>query len=297
MRAMDEATQLRVEKRNLEEMIKKLQEELSYLGEQYEDKLLKVENQNLDGERHDLENETNVIKTELSELSNVNKDKDTEVERLQSEIERLKTWCNDMKQFFKEYALEKENLKKELKESAQELSEASFLAKEKDLQHKIEELEKQLEILDKHIENPQFSANLSTVFTPVIDADVLLENDLLTLDEALQIANKAVLMALNSVSILTSVRADPSTLCSVSIEFTNEEATRNGVLPDLVDGNGTSEAEISVGTPEISQYKEKNEKLRLPESNMFASGSSTLYRTPTSVYPSLSCFEAALLAA
>ena len=30
MRAMDEATQLRVEKRNLEDMIKKLQEELQY---------------------------------------------------------------------------------------------------------------------------------------------------------------------------------------------------------------------------------------------------------------------------
>ncbi|GJU53208.1 protein accumulation and replication of chloroplasts 3 isoform X1 [Tanacetum coccineum] len=49
-----------------------------------------------------------------------------------------------------------------------------------------------------------FSANLSTIFTAVIDADVLLEKDLVTLDEALQIANKAVLMALNAVSILTS---------------------------------------------------------------------------------------------
>ncbi|GJZ30959.1 myosin heavy chain-related protein [Tanacetum coccineum] len=136
MRAMDEANQLRVEKRNLEEMIKKLQEELQYLGEQYEDKLvnlsnqltqksqqfdecnanfekLKAENQNLDGERHDLENEINVIKTELSELRNVKKDKDNEVERLQSEIERLKTRCNDMKRFFKDYEVEKENLKKQ----------------------------------------------------------------------------------------------------------------------------------------------------------------------------------------
>nr|GEU38325.1 myosin heavy chain-related protein [Tanacetum cinerariifolium] len=137
MRAMDEATQLRVEKRNLEEMIKKLQDELQYLGEQYEDKLvnlsnqltqksqqfdecnanfekLKAENQNLDGERHDLENEINVIKAELSELRNVKKDKDNEVERLQSEIERLKTRCNDMKRFFKDYEVEKENLKKQV---------------------------------------------------------------------------------------------------------------------------------------------------------------------------------------
>lgn len=39
----------------------------------------------------------------------------------------------------------------------------------------------------------------------MIDADALLEKDLVTLDEALQIANNAVLMALNAVSILTSV--------------------------------------------------------------------------------------------
>ncbi|PWA96335.1 myosin heavy chain-related protein [Artemisia annua] len=137
MRAMDEATQLRVEKRNLEEMIKKLQEELQYLGEQYEDKLvnlsnqltlksqqfdecnanfekLQAENQNLDGERHSLENEIRVVKMEMSELRNVKKDKDNEVERLQSEIERLKTRCNDMKQFFKECESEKENLKKQV---------------------------------------------------------------------------------------------------------------------------------------------------------------------------------------
>ncbi|GJR97515.1 protein accumulation and replication of chloroplasts 3 isoform X1 [Tanacetum coccineum] len=43
-----------------------------------------------------------------------------------------------------------------------------------------------------------------TDFCIMIDADVLLEKDLVTLDEALQIANKAVLMALNAVSILTS---------------------------------------------------------------------------------------------
>lgn len=39
----------------------------------------------------------------------------------------------------------------------------------------------------------------------MIDADALLKKDLVTLDEALQIANKAVLMALNAVSILSFV--------------------------------------------------------------------------------------------
>ncbi|KAL4575603.1 hypothetical protein LXL04_022452 [Taraxacum kok-saghyz] len=43
-----------------------------------------------------------------------------------------------------------------------------------------------------------------TDFCIMIDADALLEKDLVTLDEALQIANNAVLMALNAVSILTS---------------------------------------------------------------------------------------------
>ncbi|XP_076931229.1 protein ACCUMULATION AND REPLICATION OF CHLOROPLASTS 3, chloroplastic-like [Bidens hawaiensis] len=43
-----------------------------------------------------------------------------------------------------------------------------------------------------------------TDFCIMVDADVLLEKDLVTLDEALQIANRAVLMSLNAVSILTS---------------------------------------------------------------------------------------------
>ncbi|XP_024961939.1 protein ACCUMULATION AND REPLICATION OF CHLOROPLASTS 3 isoform X1 [Cynara cardunculus var. scolymus] len=43
-----------------------------------------------------------------------------------------------------------------------------------------------------------------TDFCIMVDADALLEKDLVTLDEALQIANNAVLMALNAVSVLTS---------------------------------------------------------------------------------------------
>ncbi|KAI3727599.1 hypothetical protein L6452_16217 [Arctium lappa] len=162
MKAMDEANQLRVEKRHLEEMLKKVQEELRYLGDQYEDKLvdlsnqitvkskqieemekqienmsddlehqetscrakvdkLKAENQNLEGERKDLENEVRLVKTELessrkelNELRNVKNEKDNEVEKLQSETERLKSRCNEMKLFFKDYELEKENLRKQV---------------------------------------------------------------------------------------------------------------------------------------------------------------------------------------
>lgn len=43
------------------------------------------------------------------------------------------------------------------------------------------------------------------LFPSVVDADVLLEKELVTLDEALKTANTAVLMAINGLSILTSV--------------------------------------------------------------------------------------------
>lgn len=43
------------------------------------------------------------------------------------------------------------------------------------------------------------------LFPTVVDADVLLEKELVTLDEALKTANTAVLMAINGLSILTSV--------------------------------------------------------------------------------------------
>ncbi|KAI3501265.1 hypothetical protein L1887_29129 [Cichorium endivia] len=151
MKAMDEAQQLQIEKRHLEEMLKEVQEELQYLRDQYEERLvdlsnhinlkskqlkemeqqiehcgdkiqkLESKNKNLEDERKNLENEVRLVKMELessrkelSELRNVKKDKENEVERLQSEIERLKSRCNDMKQFLKENELEKENLKKKV---------------------------------------------------------------------------------------------------------------------------------------------------------------------------------------
>lgn len=39
----------------------------------------------------------------------------------------------------------------------------------------------------------------------VVDTDTLLENDLVTLDEALKTYNNAVLMAVNAISVLISV--------------------------------------------------------------------------------------------
>ncbi|KAL7611401.1 hypothetical protein Lser_V15G09858 [Lactuca serriola] len=137
MKAMYEAYQLQVEKRHLEEMLKEVQEELQYVGDQYEDKLVDLSNQinlkskqlkdmevqignlqderkNLDDEGHMVKMEVESLRKELSEVRNVKKDKENEVERLQSEIERLKSRCNEMKQFVKEYELEKGNLMKKV---------------------------------------------------------------------------------------------------------------------------------------------------------------------------------------
>ncbi|KAK9053152.1 hypothetical protein SSX86_029782 [Deinandra increscens subsp. villosa] len=152
MKAIDEANQLRVERRHLEEMVKKVKEEFDSMCDQYEDKLVDFSNQmtlkskhldgmkkqienlshelkhkktsynakleNLDNERNCLENEICLVKMEMEsskkELRNVINDKDNEVERLLSETEGLKSRCDDMKQFLKENELEKENLKKQV---------------------------------------------------------------------------------------------------------------------------------------------------------------------------------------
>ncbi|XP_076925815.1 uncharacterized protein LOC143588782 [Bidens hawaiensis] len=145
MKAIDEAKQLRVEKRNLEEVVKKVKEGFDFLVDQFEDKSVDLFNkitlkskhleemekqvknlshelkhqkasynikiQNLYDERMHLEHEINAVKMELEnskkDLRNVINDKD-------NEIERLKSRCNDMKRFFKENEFEKENLKKQV---------------------------------------------------------------------------------------------------------------------------------------------------------------------------------------
>lgn len=46
---------------------------------------------------------------------------------------------------------------------------------------------------------------LIKMMAAVLDTDTLLENDLVTLDEASRTTNNAVLMAINAISILSSV--------------------------------------------------------------------------------------------
>ncbi|KAJ9555241.1 hypothetical protein OSB04_009855 [Centaurea solstitialis] len=149
-KAMDEANQLRVEKRHLEE---KAKQDLHLISVRYEEKLvdllsqvtekstqlektenqikhmsgeiesLKADKQNLEGERKGLENEVQLAKMELErsrkeflELMDANKQKDGNYERLQSEMEGLKSRYNDMKLSSMEDESEKEKLKKQISE-------------------------------------------------------------------------------------------------------------------------------------------------------------------------------------
>ncbi|KAL4570799.1 hypothetical protein LXL04_026462 [Taraxacum kok-saghyz] len=144
MKAMDEAYQLQLEKRHLEDKLEVMQEKIGNLSDELEHQKttsrskiqnlenerknlederenLEYERESLEDERKNLENEVSMVKMELescrkelNEVRNVKKDNENKVEKLQSEIERLKTRCNDMKQFFKECELEKENLKKKV---------------------------------------------------------------------------------------------------------------------------------------------------------------------------------------
>ena len=51
----------------------------------------------------------------------------------------------------------------------------------------------------------QYLLFLVKMMAAVLDTDMLLENDMVTLDEALRTTNNAVLMAINTISILLSV--------------------------------------------------------------------------------------------
>ncbi|XP_071709121.1 uncharacterized protein [Rutidosis leptorrhynchoides] len=154
MKAMDEANKLRVEKRYLEETVKKVKQDLDDVSSYYEGKLVdlmslvtekskhleKVENQfadisgyvdeiqglkadklKLESEINRLENEVFLARKEvessnnvLVELTDVNKQKDGEYERLKSEMERLISRYNDIKLSLTEDEAEKEMLRSQI---------------------------------------------------------------------------------------------------------------------------------------------------------------------------------------
>lgn len=161
IKAMDEANQLRVEKRYLEEMLKKVKQDLDDFNIHYEEKMvdllsqitqkskhlekmekqlddissyraeiemLKADKQNLEDDRKDHENEVHLVKMqlessrkELLELTAVNKQKDDAYERLQSEIELLQSRYNDMKVSLIEEETVKEQLGKQISQLKGEL--------------------------------------------------------------------------------------------------------------------------------------------------------------------------------
>ncbi|KAL4592876.1 hypothetical protein LXL04_005883 [Taraxacum kok-saghyz] len=148
MKAMEEANQLRVEKRYLEEMVKKVKQDLERVSVHHEEKLVDLLKQmtlkskdlenmekqmedlssvcrskieNLEVERKDLENEFYLVKMELektkkelTELMDANKQKDGDNERLQLEIESLESRYNDMKLLMEEDESEKEKMRNQI---------------------------------------------------------------------------------------------------------------------------------------------------------------------------------------
>ncbi|KAI7747779.1 hypothetical protein M8C21_006150 [Ambrosia artemisiifolia] len=133
MKAMDEANQLRIDKRHLEEMVKKGKQDLDILNVRYEEKLVNLMGQisqkskelemmekqveDISSYRSEIErlNENNMILgDELKNLENVNKQKDEAYERLQSEIERYKSQYDEMKLSLLDDETEKEKLRKQV---------------------------------------------------------------------------------------------------------------------------------------------------------------------------------------
>lgn len=133
MKAMDEANQLRVEKRHLEEMVKKVKQDLDFLNVSYEEKLAdllgqisqkskdleKMEKQMEDiskyrGEIERLKENNKILEDERKNLENVNKQKDGDYEQLQSEIECFKSRYDELKLSIINDENEKEKLRKQV---------------------------------------------------------------------------------------------------------------------------------------------------------------------------------------
>ncbi|KAI3822199.1 hypothetical protein L1987_09784 [Smallanthus sonchifolius] len=140
MKAMDEANQLRVEKRHLEEMVKKVKQDLDSLNVHYEEKLVdllsqvsqkskeleKMEKQVEDissyrGEIERLKEDNKILEDERKKLENGIKQKDGAYERLQSEIEHFKSRYNDMKLSLIDDENEKEKLRKQVSQLKDEI--------------------------------------------------------------------------------------------------------------------------------------------------------------------------------
>ncbi|KAK9079666.1 hypothetical protein SSX86_001339 [Deinandra increscens subsp. villosa] len=174
MKAMDEANQLRVEKRSLEELVKKVKQELDFLNASYEEKLVdllsqislkskeleRMEKQVEDissyrGEIERLKEDNKILEDERKNLENVNKQKDVTYEQLQSEIKRLESRYNDMKLSLIEDETEKEILRKEVSQLKDEIkkNEDALISMEKKIKEGSKAVSRNNSWSSKEVEN------------------------------------------------------------------------------------------------------------------------------------------------
>ncbi|KAF5800773.1 putative NT-type C2 domain-containing protein [Helianthus annuus] len=158
MKAIDEASRLRVEKKHLEETIKKVKKEFDHLGSQYEDKLAdltseitlkskqlgemekQIENlshelthqktsynamiEDLDGEINDRETEIRLVKVDLESLENELRDLKNAKNDKDNEVERLQSEIERLKSRcndMKQFCKENESEKENLKKQVSQL--------------------------------------------------------------------------------------------------------------------------------------------------------------------------------
>ncbi|KAM0046144.1 putative NT-type C2 domain-containing protein [Helianthus debilis subsp. tardiflorus] len=139
-KAIDEANQLRVEKRYLEEMVKKVKQDLDSLNISYEEKLVDLLGQisqkskelelmekqmedtsSYKNEIERLKEDNKILEDERKNLENVNKQKGEAYERLQSEIGCYKSRYDEMKLSLMNDETEKEKLRKQVSQLKDEI--------------------------------------------------------------------------------------------------------------------------------------------------------------------------------
>ncbi|KVH95411.1 EEIG1/EHBP1 N-terminal domain-containing protein [Cynara cardunculus var. scolymus] len=137
MKAMDEANQLRVEKRHLEETVKKVQEDLRYLGDHYEDKLVYLSNQITVKSKQIVEME--------KQIENMSDDLEHQETSCRAKVEKLKAENQNLEGERKDLENEVRLVKTELESSKNELSELRKVKNEKE--HEVEKLQSETERL------------------------------------------------------------------------------------------------------------------------------------------------------
>ncbi|KAI3787597.1 hypothetical protein L1987_42182 [Smallanthus sonchifolius] len=155
MKALDEANQLRVEKRHLEEMIKKVKKEFDYLENQYEDKLVDLSNQitlkskqleemekQIENLSHELTHQKTSYNAKIEILDGEINDRETEIRLVRMELESLEKECRDLKNVKKDKDIEVERLQSEIERLKSRCNDMKQFCKENELEK--ENLKKQV---------------------------------------------------------------------------------------------------------------------------------------------------------